>query len=148
MGNNACFLIVKAIITVRYFSLVVPLASRNRAATDMRATDTSGQMNLFDRDASGAVAPLIGAGSDLLPAGALIAVCDKVICKHTRLLHVDAEEREMGNFAPGRFGWDPVNMRELPAPIPWRGMQSLFEVPDHIITLATPAISPAQGSLL
>jgi hypothetical protein len=25
-------------------------------------------------------------------------------------------------------------MRELPAPIPWRGMQGLFDVPDHVIT--------------
>ena len=57
---------VKAIITVRSFNLVVPLASQNPAgATDMRTTDTAGQMNLFDRAASGAVSALIDAGDDL-----------------------------------------------------------------------------------
>lgn len=82
-----------------------------------------------------------------LPAGALIAVCNGVICKPTDHVHPDAEERAQGNFTPGRFAWDPLNMRELPAPIPWRGMQGLFDVPDHIITGDDPP--PArQGALL
>lgn len=82
-----------------------------------------------------------------LPAGALIAVCDRVLCKPCRLVSgADPEERAQGNFGPGRYVWDPVNMRELPAPIPWRGMQSLFDVPDHIIGAEPPP--EVQGTLL
>lgn len=82
-----------------------------------------------------------------LPAGALIAICDRVICKPTDNLWPDDEERAQGNFTSGRFAWDPLNMRELPKPIPYRGFQQLFDVPDHIITGGE--VPPArQGSLL
>ncbi len=82
-----------------------------------------------------------------LPSGALIAICDRVLCLPTDRMYPDPEERAQGNFTHGRFAWDTLNMRELPAPIPWRGMQNLFDIPDHIITGAlTPA--PSQGSLL
>jgi activating signal cointegrator 1 len=66
-----------------------------------------------------------------LPAGALIGICDRVICYPVRLINVDAQERAQGNYGPGRYAWQAVNMRELPAPIPWRGMQNLFDVPDQ-----------------
>lgn len=69
-----------------------------------------------------------------LPAGALIAICNRVICKPTEALSPDRDECAQGNFTPGRYAWDAVGMRELPAPIPWRGMQGLFDVPDHVIT--------------
>jgi len=43
------------------FNLVAPLPSAFAEVTDMRTADTSGQLDLFgDRDASGAVSPLIG----------------------------------------------------------------------------------------
>jgi hypothetical protein len=83
-----------------------------------------------------------------LPAGALIAVCDRVVCKPTDRLHVDEEEFAQGNFTPGRFAWDPFNMRELPAPIAWRGMQGLFDIPDNLIVGAPPPAPARQGSLL
>ena len=85
-----------------------------------------------------------------LPAGALIAVCDRVLCHTTDgaiAAFLDDEERGQGDFGPGRFAWEAFNMRELPAPIPWRGMQQLFEVPDNILTGAEPP-SPAQSKLL
>lgn len=83
-----------------------------------------------------------------LPAGALIAICDRVICKPIEQVHPDAEERAQGNFAPGRFAWDAFNMRELPAPIPWRGMQGLFDIPDNLISGALPPPTARQDSLL
>jgi hypothetical protein len=83
-----------------------------------------------------------------LPAGALIAVCDRVICKPTEQIHPDDHERAQGNFTPGRFAWDPFNMRELPTPIPWRGMQGLFNIPDDVIAGAPATPAPRQGSLL
>ena len=77
-----------------------------------------------------------------LPTGALIGVCDRVVCITTeavletsqfRQSSVDDEEAAMGNFAPGRFAWDPFNMRELDKLVPFRGMQGLFTVPDALI---------------
>jgi hypothetical protein len=83
-----------------------------------------------------------------LPGGALIAVCDYVVCKPTDHLHVNDEEFAQGNFTPGRFAWDPFNMRQLDKPIPWRGMQSLFDVPDHIITVAAASADNRQEKLI
>jgi RNA-directed DNA polymerase len=56
--SNASFLVAKVTMTVRFYNLVVPLAQQQ--ATVKRATDTSGQADLF-RAASGAVDTLIGA---------------------------------------------------------------------------------------
>ena len=82
-----------------------------------------------------------------LPRGALIGHGDLVNCLATDHLHVDADERAQGNFTPGRYAWDMANRKLLAAPIPWRGHQSLFDVPDEIITGAPPPPSP-QGKLL
>jgi len=82
-----------------------------------------------------------------LPAGALIATCELVACIPTERLHVDADEQAQGNFEHGRYGWDAQNMRPLPHPIPFRGHQSLFDVPDELITGAAAAPSP-QWKLL
>lgn len=86
-----------------------------------------------------------------LPAGALIAVCELVDCIRTDNFHIfgiiDDEEFAQGNFTAGRFAWDTQNMRELPAPIAWRGMQSLFDVPDHVVTGAPP-VPAKQATLL
>jgi len=63
-----------------------------------------------------------------LPLDALIARCSLVKCIPIEQLHVDAEERAQGNFGPGRFAWDPQNMKQFEKPIPWRGQQGLFNV--------------------
>ena len=82
-----------------------------------------------------------------LPAGALIAHCRLINCIATDHLHINVEERAQGDFTPGRFAWDISNLTMLERPIPWRGHQSLFDVPDHIITGAAPPPS-RQASLL
>lgn len=64
-----------------------------------------------------------------LPRGALIARCRLMDCIPTARLHVDKDESAQGNFALGRYGWDPADMALLDHPIPWRGRQSLFDVP-------------------
>ncbi len=88
---------------------------------------------------------------EVLPFGAIIAVADLVDCRPTGSFTVDEidarrtrEERDpigwdswterfMGDFSPGRFGWVLDRVRSLEKPIPWKGMQGLFEVPDNII---------------
>lgn len=75
-----------------------------------------------------------------LPRGALIATCALNGCLPSEELCelVSEEERAQGNFEPGRFGWHTTEMTELPVPIPFRGHQSLFNVPEHVLGLARP----------
>jgi hypothetical protein len=80
-----------------------------------------------------------------LPSGALVAHCTLVNCLATDHLHVDQDERAQGNFTPGRFAWDISNLKLLDRPIPYRGHQSLFDIPDEIITGASPPPKPQGG---
>lgn len=42
-------------------------------------------------------------------------------------------ERAFGNYGPGRFGWMLEDVVALADPIPYKGMQGLFSVPDDIM---------------
>lgn len=85
----------------------------------------------------------------VLPYGAVIATCELTDCRLTDLFTV-AEldtprtrdgfgdlykwtERQMGDFSIGRFGWVLQDIRPLPIPIPFRGAQGLFTVPDAML---------------
>ena len=82
-----------------------------------------------------------------LPRGCIVALCDLVDCVPTECISsedldqvlsspnggkVDPNalvwsERMMGDFTPGRFGWVLDNISALPAPVPCRGYQGLFD---------------------
>lgn len=70
-----------------------------------------------------------------LLAGALIATCQLVKCIPTSNIHVDGDENHQGDFTPGRFAWDITDLKLLDRPILFRGHQSLFDVPDHVLGL-------------
>lgn len=84
---------------------------------------------------------------DILPFGALVAVVDLVDCRRTddfTLGEVDEfrqrpgrysgwTERQMGDFSLGRFGWVLENLRVIAEPIPFKGRQGFFQVPDELI---------------
>lgn len=96
---------------------------------------------------------------DRLPFGAIVAICDLVDCRPTesftqgeldeRRTHPERghlyawTERQMGNFELGRFGWSLANIRALAEPIPFRGAQSFFQVPDDLIAAALPVLEMA-----
>jgi activating signal cointegrator 1 len=83
---------------------------------------------------------------DVLPFGAIVAVCELSDCRPTDSfsqaeLHTlrtkeggydtwahDWTENMMGNFGLGRYGWVLKNVRALKTPIPWRGGQGFFHV--------------------
>jgi hypothetical protein len=87
---------------------------------------------------------------DLLPFGAIIAIAYLDACRRSEtftggeldtprvpLALQEAEglgeayaftERMMGNFSPGRYGWEFSKVDILKTPIPCRGYQQLFEV--------------------
>jgi len=68
-----------------------------------------------------------------LPFGAIVAVVQLVRCEPTGTFRVDRFNEAFGNYAPGRWAWITQNVRSLAQPIPYRGMQGLFDVPDVIL---------------
>ncbi len=85
---------------------------------------------------------------DLLPFGAIIGVVNLTDCRPSDSFTVgeldiprrpDGEtsdlynwtERQMGDFSPGRFGWVFQDVKMLKEPIPMKGYQGFFNVPDE-----------------
>ena len=70
-----------------------------------------------------------------IPLGAIVAVAVLSECKATWELdsEISAVERIYGNYSLGRFGWILTNIRALPEPVPWKGKQGFFNVPDELL---------------
>lgn len=77
-----------------------------------------------------------------LPRGALI--CTVVIDRCTEITAASAKtlldrnpsEYAFGNYAPGRFAWVLRDVEVLPEPIPFKGRQGIFDVPDELLAQA------------
>lgn len=69
------------------------------------------------------------------PRGCIVAVATLVSVRPSEHLIEEISETEemLGNYGPGRYGWMLEDVRKLDDPVPWRGMQGLFEVPDSVI---------------
>lgn len=83
-----------------------------------------------------------------IPLGAVVAVA-RLVAVHATLAiapRISAEELRWGNYAAGRFGWELEDIEPLAEPVPFRGMQGLFEIPDDLVGRSPSA--PAQGALL
>lgn len=87
---------------------------------------------------------------DPLPLGSIVAVCVLQDCRPTRDLIVDAtqQDREWGNFDTGRYGWVLTDVVRLEKPIPYRGAQQLFDVPDSLIFPDAVRVDCRDGRLL
>jgi hypothetical protein len=85
-------------------------------------------------------------GTDILPVGCIVAVCQLVSCVPTRDLQwnalvdfdadvrtedrsvmLDDREREFGDYSLGRWAWLLADVRKLDEPIPAKGMLQLWE---------------------
>lgn len=66
-----------------------------------------------------------------LPFGALVGIVKLIDCKRSEDLRdvISKQELHHGNYGDGRFGWVTTEQRAFARPIPYRGMQGLFEVP-------------------
>jgi hypothetical protein len=51
----------------------------------------------------------------------------------TTVLRLSERERAFGDFGPGRFAWLCSNPVLFATPIPYRGAQGLFDVPDTVV---------------
>lgn len=100
-----------------------------------------------------------------LPFGGIVAIANLVDCRRTEAFRVDEldipripptrgdafawTERQMGNYEPGRYGWVLADIKPLQRPIPFKGAQLLFEIPDELLSEFSPAKpGSAQGVLL
>lgn len=89
---------------------------------------------------------------EALPLGALVATCTLTRAAQITeesadaLLHRNPQEFAFGSYEPGRWAWVLSDVESLPRPIPFRGSQGTFDVPDdltgHVELVA------AQGTLL
>ena len=74
-----------------------------------------------------------------LPTGALIGMVNIVDCVPTRTPFGDAaandDDRVCGDFSAGRFAWKRDGFRLFDQPIPYRGAQGIFSVPDNLIPI-------------
>jgi hypothetical protein len=95
------------------------------------------------------VESLPGLGAITLPLGKIVAVCELggtiKIERQTlwpggflsdQTIPPPQPERSFGDYTPGRYAWLLFNIVRLDEPIPFRGAQGFFDVPDEILTAA------------
>jgi hypothetical protein len=70
-----------------------------------------------------------------LPHGAVIATCTLADCIPTDsigTMDISRSERLCGDFTFGRFAWLLGDVKKLASPIPFKGRQGFFDVPDSL----------------
>lgn len=72
------------------------------------------------------------------PLGAIVATGRLVAVKRTEdlLPTISKTEETFGNYAPQRFGWLFEDIVALPIPVPFKGAQGFFDIPDELLALA------------
>lgn len=74
-----------------------------------------------------------------LPLGAIVAT---VVLDRCTQNAYSAGLRRFGNYETGRFAWVLRDVERLAEPVPWKGSQGIFEVPDrHLSERMGPAAS-------
>jgi activating signal cointegrator 1 len=75
-------------------------------------------------------------GQDL-PFGAIIGVVNLTDCRQMKFTAPEhQDDMECGNWDDERFAWRRGEIIKLPNPIPYRGQQGIFTVPDEIVLAA------------
>jgi hypothetical protein len=67
--------------------------------------------------------------------GAIVATAKLIGCRRTEDVEhqVGAVERIYGDYSSGRFAWFLTDIKPLAEPIPFRGAQGFFNIPDELI---------------
>jgi hypothetical protein len=91
-----------------------------------------------------------------LPKGKIVAICSLSECFSIRRDHMlgekikcpvpEGNERAFGDFRPGRYAWRLENVIELPEPIPFKGRQGFFNVPDDLIQSSLSTLRAAESA--
>ena len=82
-----------------------------------------------------------------LPRGAIVGRVRLIGCQPTAEIYystsrafkneADQDDFYCGDFTPGRFAWRAQTFETFKEPIPYRGAQGFFEVPDAILPKLT-----------
>lgn len=70
-----------------------------------------------------------------IPFGALVGMVNVVECVRTDQFpasYDDTEDGKCGDFYPGRYAWRRGEFRRFAKPIPYKGAQGFFDVPDSV----------------
>ena len=68
-----------------------------------------------------------------IPLGELVATAEIVCCVPTEQFTPHQLESVWGDYGAGRFAWVLDNIQPLEKPIPCKGRQGFFNVPDDLI---------------
>lgn len=88
-----------------------------------------------------------------LPLGAIVATAVIDRCTEmnelgiAELQHTDPDEHAFGHYAIGRYAWVLRDVEPLAEPVPFKGSQGIFDVPNELLGLE-PEPSNEQGVLL
>ena len=88
-----------------------------------------------------------------VPLGAIVATvvldrCRQITAEGAADLEQDNwREHAFGDYTPGRYAWVLRDVARLAEPVPFRGSQGMFEVPDQLLGLPS-APGHEQGALL
>lgn len=85
------------------------------------------------------------AGFTPMPLGAIVAVGRLADVQRTEMLtdKISDMEEMWGNYGPRRYAWIFADIVPLAEPIPFKGMQGIFNVPDAVLRGEVPAELPA-----
>jgi hypothetical protein len=72
-----------------------------------------------------------------IPFGALVGMVNIVDCVRVETLtakpcFILSDDYECGDFSPGRYGWRRGEFKRFAEPIPYRGSQGFFDVPETV----------------
>ncbi len=78
-----------------------------------------------------------GLGITEWPLGVIVGTVEIVACIRTEGVYggclPNRRDFQMGNFEPGRFAWRAKRPIMFAEPIPYKGAQGLFDVPDDLL---------------
>lgn len=70
-----------------------------------------------------------------VPLGAILCIVDLQEClRFVEGYRPPRREQDFGDFGPGRYGWQMKLVRKLETPVPFKGSQGFFEVPDELLS--------------
>ena len=71
------------------------------------------------------------------PFGAIVAVGRLVACHRVEAIResLSEAERDVGDYRDGRYAWEIADVVKLTHPVPWRGHQGLWSVPQDVATI-------------
>jgi hypothetical protein len=76
--------------------------------------------------------------ANILPCGALVGMVDIVACERTEAIvrQLDWRDYHCGDFSTFRYGWRRDEFIRFAEPVPYRGMQGIFNISDELVPCA------------